>query len=151
LSEVGSLSLKLTMAPATESNSSRLERLSSLSYVVETKVPKARTSNKPNNSGMTLKTVKTSTSRSYHEYLIESLQDTRSAAAYLESFLEDGTETEILLALNHIAEAQRLKLDASNAIPSTSDQQYNLNLIALTGTLDTLGLKLSIAPKDQAA
>jgi DNA-binding phage protein len=60
-----------------------------------------------------LKTVKTSTSRSYHEYLIESLQDARSAAAYLESFLEDGTEEEILLALSHIAEAQRSKPDAS--------------------------------------
>jgi hypothetical protein len=136
------------MDPATESTSFRLERLSSSSCVVETKVPKARTSNKPNNSGMTLKTVKTSTSRSYHEYLIESLQDARSAAAYLESFLEDGTEEEILLALSHIAEAQRSEPDVPDNMPS---QGYSLNLVALTSTLNTLGLKISIAPKDQAA
>jgi hypothetical protein len=98
---------------------------------------------------MTLKTVKTSTSRTYHEYLIESLQDARSAAAYLESFLEDGTEEEILLALSHIAEAQRSEPDVpDNTMPS---QEYSLNLVALTSTLDTLGLKISIAPKDQAA
>ena len=54
--------------------------------------------------------MKTSTSRSYHEYLIESLQNPRSAAAYLETFLEDGTEEEILLALGHIAEAQMMAI-----------------------------------------
>jgi hypothetical protein len=91
------------------------------------------------------------TSRSYHEYLIESLQDARSAAAYLETFLEDGTESEILLALSHIAEAQMLLGGPQNPPPSAPIQAASLNLTGISTVLDQLGLKLSITPKDQAA
>ena len=96
--------------------------------------------------------VKTSTSRSYHEYLIESLQNPRSAAAYLETFLEDGTEEEILLALGHVAEAQMMALDRSqDALQPEPMTATHLNLISFSTVLDDLGLKLSITPKEQAA
>lgn len=42
------------------------------------------------------------TSKSYHAYLIESLQDPQEAAAYLDSVLEDGTFEEFQLALTHV-------------------------------------------------
>ena len=109
---------------------------------------------------MILKIVKTSTSRSYHEYLIESLQNPRSAAAYLETFLEDGTEEEILLALGHIAEAQMMAIPFPggfvNDRPQDSPQlgpitPTSLNLSSFSMVLDDLGLKLSIAPKEKAA
>ena len=107
---------------------------------------------KLNNIGLILKIVKTSTSRSYHEYLIESLQNPRSAAAYLETFLEDGTEEEILLALSHVAEAQMMAIDRSQDSPQPEPMTpTNLNLISFSTVLDNLGLKLSITPKEQAA
>jgi DNA-binding phage protein len=96
--------------------------------------------------------VKTSTSRSYHEYLIESLQNPRSTAAYLETFLEDGTEEEILLALGHVAEAQKMALDRSqDALQPEPMTATHLNLISFSTVLDDLGLKLSITPREQAA
>ena len=104
--------------------------------------------------------MKTSTSRSYHEYLIESLQNPRSAAAYLETFLEDGTEEEILLALGHIAEAQMIAIPVPEGFANDRSQDSpqlepmtptSLNLISFSTVLDNLGLKLSITPKEQAA
>lgn len=94
----------------------------------------------------------TSMSRSYHEYLIESLQNPRSAAAYLETFLEDGTEEEILLALGHVAEAQMMAIDRSQDAPQSEPMTpTSLTLISFSTVLDDLGFKLSITPKEQAA
>jgi putative addiction module killer protein len=116
------------------------------------KVAKRRILSKLNNIGLILKIVKTSTSRSYHEYLIESLQNPRSAAAYLETFLEDGTEEEILLALGHVAEAQMMAIDRSQDAPQAELMTpTSLTLISFSTVLDDLGLKLSITPKEQAA
>jgi DNA-binding phage protein len=109
-------------------------------------------SSKINNVGLILKIVKTLTSRSYHEYLIESLQNPRSAAAYLETFLEDGTEEEILLALGHVAEAQMMAIDRSqDSRQSEPMTPASLTLISFSTVLDDLGFKLSITPKEQAA
>lgn len=102
----------------------------------------------------------TSTSRSYHEYLIESLQNPRSAAAYLETFLEDGTEEEILLALGHVAEAQMMTISVPGGFANDRSQDSSqlepmipssLNLISFSTVLDDLGLKLSVIPKERAA
>ena len=49
---------------------------------------------------------KTQKTRSYHTYLMESLQDPIEAAAYLEVALEEKDPALLLLAIQNIAEAQ---------------------------------------------
>jgi len=54
--------------------------------------------------------LKMPTSRSYHDYLIQSLRNPQEAVAYLDAVLEDGTLDELRLALNNVSEAQRDRL-----------------------------------------
>jgi hypothetical protein len=64
-----------------------------------------------------MKNVKMPTSKSYHEFLIDSLQDSQEAASYISAFFEEqDPESELLkLVLNHVLEA----LTKSNTSPET--------------------------------
>lgn len=97
------------------------------------------------------------TSRSYHDYLIESLKDPEEAAAYLDAVLEDGNLDELGLALNNVAEAQLALLNNPQSGFSTDvteqnlSQHSHLDLFMLLKTLDELGFKLSVKPKENVA
>lgn len=97
------------------------------------------------------------TSRSYHDYLIESLKDPEEAAAYLDAVLEDGSLDALRLALNNVAEAHRSALNNTQSASDTdatepnSEKQSQLDLHNLLKVLDKLGLRLSIKLKENAA
>ncbi len=98
-----------------------------------------------------------STSRSYRDYLIESLKDPQEAAAYLDAVLEDGNFEEVRLALTNVAEAQiSLSDDVQlishrRAIYETLSQQNQLDFSTLLTILGELGFRISIAPREAAA
>ncbi|MBE9225029.1 transcriptional regulator [Phormidium sp. LEGE 05292] len=54
-----------------------------------------------------MKNVKVPTSRSYHEFLIESLENREEAAGYIEIVLEEGGDQPVLLrkAIRNVVEA----------------------------------------------
>ena len=92
------------------------------------------------------------TSRSYHSYLIESLQDAQEAAAYLDAVLEECNYDEFCLALKNVAEAKLATLEGS---PSNVDRENvqkllslpaNLDLVSSFQVLNNLGFKLSVIP-----
>ncbi|MDX2096801.1 MAG: transcriptional regulator [Leptolyngbyaceae cyanobacterium bins.59] len=92
------------------------------------------------------------TSRDYHSYLIESLKDPQEAAAYLEAVLEDGTSDELHLALKNVAEAQIATMNDHQItnhqeIIRHISEQSELNISSLLKTLDEMGFKLTITPK----
>lgn len=93
------------------------------------------------------------TSRSYHDYLIESLKDPQEAAAYLDAVLEDGDSDELRLALKNVAEAQISGLKNTETTSSTEMvqqillQQPSFDLFILLKILDELGFKLSVELK----
>lgn len=97
------------------------------------------------------------TSRSYHDYLIESLKDPEEAAAYLDAILEDGNLDELKLALNNVAEAYSDASDNTqsalntNEIEPNSSKQPHLDLDSLLQVLDKLGFRLSVKLKENAA
>ncbi len=97
------------------------------------------------------------THKSYHFYLIESLQDPAEAAAYLDAVLEDGDPADILLAFKNVTEARR-------GIKPINDSDFDwedcYQLLAQGQTpgvhriaelLNGLGLKLSVAVKEEQA
>ncbi|MEM8805291.1 MAG: transcriptional regulator [Cyanobacteria bacterium P01_G01_bin.38] len=95
------------------------------------------------------------TSRSYQEYLIESLKDPDEAAAYLEAALEEGDDSLLQVALKNVIEAKialNESNDADNSLPELQDlieqltEQPKLNLLSWFKVLNTLGLTLSITP-----
>jgi DNA-binding phage protein len=100
-----------------------------------------------------MKNVKTPTSKSYHEFLIASLQDSKEAASYISAlFEEQDPEPELLkLILSNVLEAlakstllpeasreHRAKLDEILSQPG-SEAIYNL-----ATWLKALGLKLQV-------
>lgn len=92
------------------------------------------------------------THKSYHSYLIESLNDPAEAAAYLDAVLEDGDFEHIALALNNVAEARRDVIDAANHSDWETDYQLLVQgktptLRAIALLLNKLGLKLSVTVK----
>jgi len=95
------------------------------------------------------------TTRSYQDYLIQSLRDPQEAAAYLDAVLEDGTLDELRLALNNVAEAQRDRLNMTPSqielLQQTLAPQSQLDLFVVLQLLDELGFKLSIQIKDKVA
>jgi DNA-binding phage protein len=103
-----------------------------------------------------MKNVKMPTSKSYHEFLIDSLQDSQEAASYISAFFEEqDPESELLkLVLNHVLEA----LTKSNTSPETvREQKAKLDEILsqpgseaiynLANWLKVLGLKLQVVPE----
>lgn len=98
------------------------------------------------------------TSRSYREYLIDSLKDPKEAAAYLEAALEEGDNDLLHAALRNVVEA---RVAANQTIDNQAidvdeqahellklmrqlTEQPQLNLLSWIKVLNTLGLKLSI-------
>ncbi|MBC1235810.1 transcriptional regulator [Nostoc linckia z18] len=99
-----------------------------------------------------MKRVKTPTSDSYQEYLIESLKDPEEAAAYIEAILEaEEPEAELLTsALKDVIDA-RLKMNSLSEQAKKKWEQLSesngaeiYNLVAL---LDALGFRLAVTLK----
>ena len=103
-------------------------------------------------------------SKSYQEFLITSLKDPEQAVAYLNAALEDDEqekETEnytlFLMALRNVAEAWGFAhlanisdLDHSGIYKMLS-QKGNPRISSLKSLLDSMGLRLAIALKNDKA
>jgi len=92
-----------------------------------------------------------SKSRSYHEDLIESLQNPREAEAYLNAALEEEDPELFLLALRNVAEAQggvtqlaeKTKLNRESLYKMLSERG-NPELRSLEALLHALGFRLAV-------
>ena len=98
------------------------------------------------------------THRSYHSYLIESLEDPAEAAAYLDAVLEDGDFDHILLALKNVSEARRALVTASGSSDTNWEACYQLisqgevpGFPLIAKLLNSLGLKLSVTVRAEQA
>lgn len=99
------------------------------------------------------------TSRSYQEYLIQSLKDPAEAAAYIQAILEKkDPEPELLpLALRNVAEAlgeqnmtsEQAKLHLEKLDQFLSQQGSDV-IYSLANWLNALGLKLTVTVSEQA-
>ena len=103
-----------------------------------------------------MKSVKSPTSDSYQEYLIDSLQNPVEAAAYIEAMLEaPQPEPELLLsALKDIIEARIRMKNLSGAAQLNWAKLHPIllnsgasEIYSLVGMLDALGLKMAITVK----
>lgn len=106
-----------------------------------------------------MKDVKTLTSDSYQDYLINALQDPQHAAAYLTVHLEEkDSEAELLnLALNNVAEAlvqQKMSSEeAKQHLEILKDLQSKKGtnaIYALANWLSALGLKLTVTAHQES-
>ncbi len=94
----------------------------------------------------------------YQEDLIESLKDPREAAAYLNAAMEDGDRALFLLALRNVAEAHggmsavsaKSKLNRESLYRMLS-KKGNPEIKSIFTLLESMGLKLTIAPSKKAA
>ena len=92
-----------------------------------------------------------SKSKSYHEDLIESLQNPREAEAYLNAALEEEDPELFLLALRNVAEAQggvaqlaeKTKLNRESLYKMLSERG-NPELRSLEALLHALGFRLAV-------
>lgn len=99
------------------------------------------------------------THKSYHSYLVKSLEDPAEAAAYLDAVLEDGDFDHILLALKNVSEARKGLVTTSGNSDPNWDACYQLisqgdipGFPLIAKLLNSLGLKLSVTVReDQAA
>ena len=105
-----------------------------------------------------MKELKVPTTRSYHEYLISSLQTPESAAGYIEAMLElesEGPEPELLRAgLKDVVDAylQMNKLSVEGKfiyekLDRMLSESGGEEIYALITLLDKLGLQLAVAVK----
>ncbi|MCB0408063.1 MAG: putative addiction module antidote protein [Bdellovibrionales bacterium] len=97
-------------------------------------------------------------SRSYDEWVIESLKDNKKAQAeYVRATIEEnrGFPKAILVALRHVAEARGFKNFAEETqlnretLYKTLSENGNPTLESLSKMLDVLGLDLSVKPKSK--
>ena len=92
--------------------------------------------------------------KNYKEHLLEQLQDSEEAAAYLNAALQDDDSHAFLLALRDIAEAQggmsrlakQSELNREN-LYRTLSVRGNPRFFNLLAVLDAFGLELSIHTK----
>ncbi|HWP45049.1 MAG TPA: addiction module antidote protein [Blastocatellia bacterium] len=95
--------------------------------------------------------------RSFNEFLGESLQDPREAAAYLNAVIEEGDEQALLLALRDVVEARGMKATASVAKLSRESMYRTLSgkvdprLSTITSLLDAVGIRLEFKAKKRRA
>lgn len=104
-----------------------------------------------------MKKVKTPTSDSYQNYLVESLKDAEEAAAYIEAILEvENPEPQLLSsALNDVIDA-RLRMNNLSDVAKLNWERLKQMLLNSSGAeiyqlvalLDTLGFKLSVNLKE---
>ncbi len=84
--------------------------------------------------------------------MIESLQDSQEAAAYLDAVLEECNYDEFCLALKNVAEAKLATLEGSQSnadrenVQKLLSSQANLDLVSSFQALNNLGFKLSVIP-----
>lgn len=96
-------------------------------------------------------------SRDYTLGLLEDLQDPEEAAAYLTAALEDGSQDVFLLALRDVAKARGMTQIAAEADLNRENlyrilsASGNPQLASLQAILDSLGLRLAIEQKHEAA
>lgn len=99
----------------------------------------------------------TKLTESYQDYLLERLQDPEEAAAYLNAAIEENDNRVFSLALQNVAEAQRMAKSATMAdlnpkrVNQILSEQGSLQLSSLTPLLDALGLRLSVLVKEKSA
>ncbi|MDZ8107791.1 MAG: transcriptional regulator [Nostoc sp. DedQUE12a] len=99
-----------------------------------------------------MKRVKTPTSDSYQEYLIESLEDPQEAAAYIEAILEaEDPEPELLAsALKDVIDA-RVKMNSLSEQAKQKWEQLSesdgAEIYSLVALLDALGFRLAVTLK----
>lgn len=95
-------------------------------------------------------------SRSYDEWVIESLKDDgRAQAEYVQATIEEnrGFPKAILVALRHVAEARGFKAFAEETklnretLYKTLTEDGNPTLESLSKMLDVLGLDIAVKPK----
>ena len=98
--------------------------------------------------------------KKYEDSLIESLKNPAEAAAYLTVHIEDNSkyaEETFLLALKDVAKAYGVKKVAEKAnvgresLYKTLSGSVNPKFTTLKNILDSIGLKMTIEPKDNQA
>jgi probable addiction module antidote protein len=91
--------------------------------------------------------------KSYHESLLQALQDPQEAADYLTAALEEGDSATFLLALRNVAEAKGMSVLATKAQLNRENlyrmlsESGNPQLDSLAALLDALDLRLAVAVK----
>ncbi len=97
------------------------------------------------------------TSVRYDSGLKKDLADPVEAAAYLNAALEDGSQEVFLMALRDVADAhgfshlaRETSLNRESMYRSLSEKG-NPQLASLKSLLDSMGLKLAVAPKHAVA
>lgn len=94
-------------------------------------------------------------SKRYQDELIEALQDSQEAQAYLNAALEDGNSEVFLLALRDVAEARlggvrqlanQTQLNRESLYRMLSEKG-NPELSSLNAILATLGFRLAVEPQ----
>lgn len=95
--------------------------------------------------------------KSYHEYLIESLKDPEEAAGYLTTAFEEGEPRYFLKALRNVAEAHgglaKLAKETNlnrESLYRTLSEKGNPRLDSLHSVLKALGLHLVIEAETKA-
>jgi DNA-binding phage protein len=104
-----------------------------------------------------MQTVKMPRSRSYHEFLIETLQNWEETAGYIEVTLEEGGDEPKLLPMviqdvveayakmNKLSDATQLKHEKLDKLLTASGCA---EIYAFVELLDALGFKLAVTVKD---
>jgi probable addiction module antidote protein len=90
----------------------------------------------------------------YQKYLVESLKDSKEAAAYLDAALEDSDPQLLLLALRNLAEAKGGMAKVARAaklnrvtLYRTLSRRGNPTIDSLSKLLDAFNLRLAIHTK----
>jgi probable addiction module antidote protein len=92
--------------------------------------------------------------KSYSEYLSETLQDPEEAAAYINAAIEDGDDSVLLLALRDVIEARGGMGTAAKKARLNRESLYralrpagNPKLRSISSLLEAVGLQLGVKPK----
>ena len=98
----------------------------------------------------------TKLTESYQDYLLERLQNPEEAAAYLSAAIEENDDRVFSLALQNVAEAQRMVEAATRTnlkpeqVRQVFSEQASLQLSSLNPVLNALGLRLSVLVKEKS-
>jgi len=104
-----------------------------------------------------MKNVKTPTSRSYHDFLIESLKNREEAAGYIEVVLEEGGDQPVLLrkAIRNVVEAweksDRLSESAKQLhekLDKILTESNAIEIYTFTELLNALGFRVIVSLKE---
>ena len=92
--------------------------------------------------------------KSYNEYLSDTLQDPEEAAAYINAAIEDGDEAVLLLALRDVIDARGGVATAAKKARLNRESLYralgpggNPKLRSISSLLEAVGLQLGVKPK----